>query len=830
MSDSKDTSNKEAELAAAEVAAILAAAPTTGSSSSAETASIPASTAVNPPLISREGSSSNSSLSSMQNESDQNQAISALTALGDLANSTLRAQTAAAADRDDEDDEEEEGAINEDSDEEEDEDEDAQGDDDEDEDEDEEMADAVELSVPGGTALAPTNSGMGSSTTSLSDDDSLSVLSSPSSEAGSLPDEDGPQPGPSGASSERQQRDQEGTNVGTQDAGQQPSYDDDEQEEEGEVPDDGQDTPRARSTDATKSGDNGDEKGSDNGDYGDTDSSLSYVSDVSSDGGRDDTGYGGIYNRTSARGAVGSAAMMTESPGGTPQLDEDDEGGAEDSPAVRGDLSGSEMGDDEEDEEDREEEEEEGAIGSPASNAETEPLPFDDAQQPAQGAGEGEDEAEEGGQQEEPTPTTGVLAGTAKDDRDEVASATPQEAMEALTRIEIQFALLRDRRYVERMEEICRESEMVLEGTHPELIRFTKAIDQLKERKLRLLDMELQKQVAHYEQAGEGEEQVIWNSYRYQAADLRQNMMDDTARKRRRLEREKRLIDAPRPARRHQTFETELVPNPDRQYAAALRARKRELAIADATAAATSLSQSNPEAAHKAAALVQRLQENAVEEDANDYVAYPEVKGLDETELWTDLDRMGILGYGGPGGPLQHYYAAEELQAAGLDDRAGPSAEVAGGGPESGYPYAPTEASLHGYPVPDHDSVGGGAGPSYSHHGRGDRQMADEYGPRGGGPPGGEIWPGHFAGHSGGPGPGSMEAWQAQQQQLQHHQLSPPPQQQPQQPPPQSSRQHPKARMGPPPQQMQYRSHVPPTTADGGMEDDRMRGGNWGWE
>ena len=63
-----------------------------------------------------------------------------------------------------------------------------------------------------------------------------------------------------------------------------------------------------------------------------------------------------------------------------------------------------------------------------------------------------------------PTATAGALAEAAKDDREEVAIATPQEAMEALTRIEIQFSMLRDRRYCERMEEICRESEMVLEG------------------------------------------------------------------------------------------------------------------------------------------------------------------------------------------------------------------------------------------------------------------------------------------------------------------------------------------------------------------------------
>ncbi|KAL9933287.1 hypothetical protein V8E36_008005 [Tilletia maclaganii] len=298
-------------------------------------------------------------------------------------------------------------------------------------------------------------------------------------------------------------------------------------------------------------------------------------------------------------------------------------------------------------------------LGSPESIAETEPLPFEDtAQTPGGGGGadggtnaagsgrrtgddKDEDEDDDGDRhaQERATP---VHAEAAKDDANEIITATPQEAMEALTRIEIQFAMLRDRLYVERMEEVCRETEMILEGTHPELIRFTRAIDELRERRLRLLDLELENQVHHYEQVAEGEEQITWNSYRYQAAELRQNMMDDTARKRRRLEREKRLIDVPRPARRHQTFETELIPNPERQYAAALRARRREIAVGEATAAVAAVSARDPEQARRAAVVVQQLQEVAAEDDANDYVAYPEVKGLDEGELWSDLDRMGV--------------------------------------------------------------------------------------------------------------------------------------------------------------------------------------------
>lgn len=53
-----------------------------------------------------------------------------------------------------------------------------------------------------------------------------------------------------------------------------------------------------------------------------------------------------------------------------------------------------------------------------------------------------------------------LLAEAATDE----AAQRRSEAMEALTRIEIAFAALRDRLYVERMAEVNRESEMILDG------------------------------------------------------------------------------------------------------------------------------------------------------------------------------------------------------------------------------------------------------------------------------------------------------------------------------------------------------------------------------
>lgn len=52
------------------------------------------------------------------------------------------------------------------------------------------------------------------------------------------------------------------------------------------------------------------------------------------------------------------------------------------------------------------------------------------------------------------------LADTSTDE----AALRRQEAMEALTKIEIGFAMLRDRLYVERIEEVGREGEMIYDG------------------------------------------------------------------------------------------------------------------------------------------------------------------------------------------------------------------------------------------------------------------------------------------------------------------------------------------------------------------------------
>lgn len=203
-------------------------------------------------------------------------------------------------------------------------------------------------------------------------------------------------------------------------------------------------------------------------------------------------------------------------------------------------------------------------------------------------------------------------AGPEDDPTTDEAALRRVEAMDSLTKIEIGFALLRDKLYVERMGEVNREGEMILEGTHPDLIHLSNLIEVRRERKLKLVGKWFEQQEKQYERVAKSEEAAAWNNWRNEVVELRKEQMNDATRKRRKLDREKRSLDGPRPARRHQIFETELVRNPDydRQMQVLHRTRKGKAKMDS--------------------------------EDIGAYVAFPDLRGADDHESWMDMERMGI--------------------------------------------------------------------------------------------------------------------------------------------------------------------------------------------
>ena len=262
------------------------------------------------------------------------------------------------------------------------------------------------------------------------------------------------------------------------------------------------------------------------------------------------------------------------------------------------------------------------------------------------------------------------------------AAIRRQEAMEALTKIEIGFAMLRDRLYVERLQEISKEGEMILDGSHPELLHLTKAIEMRRQRRTQLVEMWFEQQEQQYERVAKAEEFAAWSIWRSSCASLRRDMMDEFSRKRRRLDREKRTLDAPRPARRHQIFETELVRNPDRLHVPLEAAMTDEAERAEANAGKATRKQSA-----KRKALAREL------EAGDEFVAYPDLKGLAEADVMMDIEQMGIRPVGVPPGMYDPFYGPPpglEFQNPEMYAMYGPEAAAAAA--------AAAQAHMNGFP------------------------------------------------------------------------------------------------------------------------------------
>lgn len=274
-----------------------------------------------------------------------------------------------------------------------------------------------------------------------------------------------------------------------------------------------------------------------------------------------------------------------------------------------------------EEEEEEEGEEEDETKNKALRESSTQPDPVVADEDPVNGTDEGAQAAAE------PDTAAGTPLPEQLENEDDQATDEAAlrraEAMETLTKIEINFALLRDRLYVERIEEVSKESEMVLDGTHPELIHLTALIEARRQHRLRLVELWFEEEQRHHAKMAAAEEREAWLTWRHSVAELRRNSMDDNSRKRRKVEREKRNLDAPRPARRHQIFETELIGDSE-LAASAARAAKQ-----DRVKGATG----RRRAAREAGMLAQ----------LGSHIALPDLRGLEDFEAWSDLERMGII-------------------------------------------------------------------------------------------------------------------------------------------------------------------------------------------
>ncbi|CBQ70159.1 conserved hypothetical protein [Sporisorium reilianum SRZ2] len=293
------------------------------------------------------------------------------------------------------------------------------------------------------------------------------------------------------------------------------------------------------------------------------------------------------------------------------------------------------------------------------------------------------------------------------------AAIRRQEAMEALTKIEIGFAMLRDRLYVERLQEISKEGEMILDGTHPELLHLTKAIETRRQRRTELVEFWFEHQEKQYERVAKAEEFAAWSIWRSSCASLRRDMMDEFSRKRRRLDREKRTLDAPRPARRHQIFETELVRTPDRLHIPL----EPPSQAGDADRAQANGSKAGRKQSAKRKALAREI------DAADEYVAYPDLKGLAEADVMMDIEQMGIRPAGVPPGMYDPFYGAPmglefqnpEIYAMYGPEAAAAAAAAAAQAHMNGMPYG-LPPGARGMPPPPPGAMMAPGTPGSVHH------------------------------------------------------------------------------------------------------------------
>lgn len=159
-------------------------------------------------------------------------------------------------------------------------------------------------------------------------------------------------------------------------------------------------------------------------------------------------------------------------------------------------------------------------------------------------------------------------------------------------------------------------------GTHPELIHLTKVIETRRERRQKLVELWFEQQQSQYARVAKAEEAMAWSHWRNATADLRREQMDDVSRKRRKLEREKRLLDAPRPARRYQLFQTEVIRNPEWQPPTAAQQQQQQ--------------------SYKGKGKRRATTQPDFDDETGAYVAFPDLRGLDEPDAWQDMEHMGV--------------------------------------------------------------------------------------------------------------------------------------------------------------------------------------------
>ncbi|KAF7790647.1 hypothetical protein EIP86_001603 [Pleurotus ostreatoroseus] len=132
------------------------------------------------------------------------------------------------------------------------------------------------------------------------------------------------------------------------------------------------------------------------------------------------------------------------------------------------------------------------------------------------------------------------------------------EALDVLATIELKYALLRERLYVEKMENLAWEEALVLQGVHPEMTHLHEELSKRRDKRLELAARRRDYEVVNITKRRRLDEEAVWSWWKYRRDDLQTTMIAETNRKRRKLDRERRALDRPLPVRRIPSPPTEV--------------------------------------------------------------------------------------------------------------------------------------------------------------------------------------------------------------------------------------------------------------------------------
>ncbi|PLW31413.1 hypothetical protein PCANC_16723 [Puccinia coronata f. sp. avenae] len=131
-----------------------------------------------------------------------------------------------------------------------------------------------------------------------------------------------------------------------------------------------------------------------------------------------------------------------------------------------------------------------------------------------------------------------------------------EDALEAMVKIEIMFAQVRDRLYVERLSDVHRETAAIHHGSHPELNEYYQLLEKKRDARLSLAHKIFNLKEIELNKKREAATTSVWTKWYEAKTELHHSMIIETQKQMKQLEREKYQPDL------RYNVEVQLLPRP----------------------------------------------------------------------------------------------------------------------------------------------------------------------------------------------------------------------------------------------------------------------------